>query len=211
MLDLIFPNHCVSCNKSGFLLCLKCLANSPQAERECAKWIFPLYDYRHPPIKKSMHLLKYRGKKSLADTFAEALYSRILEELSDLKSFENFQEPVLIPIPLAPKRRRERGFNQAELISKKIINLDEQNHILTVLTDVLVKPKDTAHQAHIENRSTRLKNLIGSFEVRNSNKIKNRNIVLVDDITTTGATLNEARKVLRQAGARKIVAFTVAH
>ena len=56
-----------------------------------------------------------------------------------------------------------------------------------------------------------MKNLIGSFIVKNKEEIKNRNIILIDDITTTGATLNEARKTLKKAGAKKIVAFTVAH
>ena len=74
-----------------------------------------------------------------------------------------------------------------------------------------IKNKETIHQANIKNRNIRLKNLIGSFIVKNKEEIKNRNIILIDDITTTGATLNEARKTLKKAGAKKIVAFTVAH
>ena len=81
--------------------------------------------------------------------------------------------------------------------------------------DFLIKPKETEHQARIENRKERLKNIQGSFAVKNTanniNSIKNKNIILIDDITTTGATLAEARKVLKQAGARKVIAFTVAH
>jgi predicted amidophosphoribosyltransferase len=85
--------------------------------------------------------------------------------------------------------------------------------ILTLKNKILIKPKETEHQARIKDRRTRLKNIIGSFAVKDSekNKIKNRNIILIDDITTTGATLTEAKKVLKQAGARKIIAFTVAH
>jgi len=67
------------------------------------------------------------------------------------------------------------------------------------------------HQAQIENRQKRIKNIIGSFAVKNKDIIKNRNIILIDDVTTTGATLNEAKKVLREAGAKKIIAFTIAH
>ena len=85
--------------------------------------------------------------------------------------------------------------------------------------NILIKNKETEHQAHIKNRKERLKNLIGSFTIKSSKQnakenisiIKGRNIILIDDITTTGATLNEAKKILRQAGARKIIAFTVAH
>jgi ComF family protein len=148
------------------------------------------------------------------------MHGRIMEELSDLSIMENFSHAILIPIPLAPRRQRERGFNQAELICRKLINLDKpaRNEFrsggekkLKLEKDVLIKPKDTEHQARIENRSARLKNIVGSFSVKNPEKIKNRNIIIIDDVTTTGATLNEARRVLKQAGARKIIAFTVAH
>ena len=61
ILDIVFPVHCVSCGKEGSDLCLKCLLDSPPAERESANWIFPLFDYRHLPIKKSIWLLKYKG------------------------------------------------------------------------------------------------------------------------------------------------------
>ena len=117
---------------------------------------------------------------------------------------------LLIPIPLAPKRLRERGFNQALLICEKLVKLDGGINF-QLEKNVLIKPKDTEHQVRIEDRSKRLKNIIGSFLVKNSEKIKNRNIILIDDVVTTGATLSEARKMLKQAGAKKIIAFTVAH
>lgn len=213
ILDIVFPVYCISCGKNGSDLCLKCLEESPEAERESAKWIFPLYDYRHPPVKKAIWLLKYKGKFRLATIFAEVLYGRIIEELADLSVLENFHEPILIPIPLAPKRKHERGFNQAELICKKLIKINNINNEknFELVNNVLVKLKETKHQARIENRNERLKNIIDSFSVVNSEKIKGRNIILIDDVTTTGATLNEARKILKQNGAKKIIAFTVAH
>lgn len=211
ILEIIFPTYCLSCGQRGAELCLNCLAESPEAERECAEWIFPLFDYRHPPVKKSVHSLKYKGRRGLARIFAEAMYGRILEEVSDLSIMENFKNPLLTPIPLSPKRERERGFNQAEIICQELVRLDGENKNFELIKNVLIKPEDTVHQAHIENRSARLKNLIGSFSVINANKILGRNIILLDDVTTTGATLSEARKTLRQAGARKIIAFTLAH
>jgi len=203
ILDIVFPVNCVACGKSGVDLCVVCLNDSPEAKRESVKWIFPLYDYRHPPIKKVLWLLKYK----------EVMYGRILEELSELSVMENFRKPVLIPIPLSKKRCRERGYNQAELICQELIKINNLRHgvYLKLEKDILIKPKDTKHQAHIENRSERLKNIIGSFTVKNSEIIKGRNIILIDDILTTGATLSEARKVLKRAGARKVIAFTVAH
>ncbi|HBA45802.1 hypothetical protein A2W67_02420 [Candidatus Nomurabacteria bacterium RIFCSPLOWO2_02_40_28] len=218
ILDIIFPVKCLSCGYAGVDLCLVCTSNFPQAERENAKWIFSFFDYRHPPLKKALWLLKYKGKKRLANIFAELMYGKILEELSDLAIMQNFRESLLIPIPLSPKRYRERGYNQAELICEKLVELD-RNINFKLEKNVLIKNKETKHQAHIKNRSERLKNLIGSFTIKSSKQnakenisiIKGRNIILIDDITTTGATLNEAKKTLKQAGARKIIAFTVAH
>ena len=210
ILDIVFPVNCIFCKKRGEDFCIDCINSAKDAERESAKWIFPLYDYRHPPIKKALWFLKYNKKKKIASIFAKIMYHIILEELSDLSIMENFKNPILIPIPLTKKRQRERGYNQAELIAKKLIELyDNENFILK--NDILIKNKETIHQANIKNRNIRLKNLIGSFIVKNKEEIKNRNIILIDDITTTGATLNEARKTLKKAGAKKIVAFTVAH
>ncbi|HEV7702072.1 MAG TPA: phosphoribosyltransferase family protein [Candidatus Paceibacterota bacterium] len=212
ILDIIFPVYCVSCGGRGSYFCLECLSGCPLAEREGQTWIFPLFDYKYPPIKKSLSLFKYKNKKKLSSTFAEMLYGKILEELSDLSVMENFRDAILIPIPLSAKRYRERGYNQAELICRELIKLDnDQNFKLQ--TGILVKPKETGHQARIKNRSERLKNIISSFTIKDGteNLIKNKNIILIDDILTTGATLAEARKILKQSGAGKIIAFTIAH
>ena len=230
ILNIIFPVNCISCGTAGIDLCIKCLVDCPAAERETAKWIFPIYDYRHPLIKKALWLFKYKGKKRLANVFAEIIYDKLLEELAELTVMENFNNVILIPIPLSSKRLRERGYNQAELICRELIRLSKVNHltppsaplsiskwrgvggeVFTLEKDVLIKPKDTEHQARIKDRRLRLKNLAGTFAVKNEELIKKRNIILIDDITTTGATLHEAKKVLKQAGARKIIAFTVAH
>ncbi len=215
ILDILFPSRCLACNKRGPEICPNCLSTLREAERESEDWIFPMFDYREPVIKKALHNLKYKNKRRLSKIFAEILYGRILEELADLYLLENFLKPVLIPIPLSKKRYRERGFNQTELICKEILALDKANNSTAsnfeLNTKLLTKPIETIHQAHIKNRSARLKNLKGSFVVESPAQIKNRNVILIDDITTTGATLSEARKVLKQNGARKIIAFTVAH
>ena len=221
ILNIVFPVYCLSCGKSGKDLCLECLSVQGEAEYQDKEWIFPLFDYRHPIIKKSIWLLKYSGKKRLAKIFAEVLYGKILEELSEITPFINFDKIILIPIPLSPKRKRERGFNQAELICKELIILDKINKKsnlhhgvdvnFTLETNVLIKIKDTIHQAKIEDRSKRLKNMIDSFTIKNEDIIKNRNIILIDDVLTTGATLSEAKKMLKNSGAKKVLAFTVAH
>jgi len=217
ILNIVFPVKCVVCGTDGEDLCVPCLSDSPPAERESAKWIFPLYDYRHPPIKKALWMFKYKGKKRLARIFAKNMYEGILEELADLSVMENFQDPLLIPIPLSGKRRRERGYNQAELICQELMKENSPNSGITFTLgkNILIKPQETEHQARIENRAQRMKNIVGSFDIKdkrkNGEKIKGRNIILIDDITTTGATLAEAKKVLKQAGVRKVIAFTVAH
>lgn len=214
ILDIVFPVNCIGCGSPKSDLCIKCISDAPGAERESAEWIFPIFDYRHPPIKKALWLFKYKSKKRFAGIFAEVLYGKILEELSDLSVMQNFKDTILIPIPLSRKRYRERGYNQAELICKELIKLDN-NINYKLEKNILIKPKDTEHQARIENKRERLKNIVGSFAIKNGQQniesIKNRNIILIDDITTTGATLTEAKKTLKQAGARKVIAFTVAH
>lgn len=213
ILGIVFPVKCLSCGKSGVDFCFECLSDSPNALRETATWIFPIYDYRHPPIKKALWLLKYDGKKVLANVFAEIMYAKIVEELSELSIMENFRNPLLIPIPLSKKRHRERGYNQAELICRELVSLlrGVGGEAFTLESRVLIKIKDTEHQARIRDRRARLKNLTDSFGIKNAELVKGRNIILIDDITTTGATLNEARKILKSAGAKKVIAFTVAH
>lgn len=210
ILDILYPANCISCQEKGVFFCMKCLAGCPQAERESAEWVFSLYDYRHPPIKKVLWLLKYKGKVGFANIFAEQMYGKILEELSELSVMQNFKDAVLVPIPLSARRHRERGYNQAELLCKELIKLDGDKNF-TLEKNVLIKTKETEHQARIKERSHRLKNLIDSFGVKNPELIKGRNIILIDDITTTGTTLNEAKKILKKSGAKKIIAFTVAH
>jgi len=210
ILELFFPVYCVGCNSSGKELCQNCIAEMPAAERESAEWIFPAFDYRHPPLKKALWLFKYKGKKNLAEEFAGVVYGKIMEELSELMIMENFRKPFLVPIPLSKNRHRERGYNQAELICRELLKLDTDKNF-TFENNILIKSKNTEHQARIHNRAERLQNIVGSFTVKNPAGIKGRNIILIDDILTTGATLSEARKTLKHAGAKKIIAFTVAH
>ena len=209
ILDFIFPRHCLSCKIRGTDICFSCLTSSPPAERECAEWIFPLYDYRHKPLKEAIWLLKYKNRKRIASILGRALVDRISEEVGDLHSIENFTNPILIPIPLSRKKFWSRGYNQAELIAMEIEKLSDRN--LKMKKNILVKKKNTKQQAKVVNKEARIKNIIGSFTVKNPDLVKNKNIILVDDVVTTGATLGEAKKILEQSGAKKVIAFTVAH
>lgn len=217
ILNIIFPARCIACGEGDNELCKNCFANSPLAVRETEDWVFPMFDYRHIPIKKSIWLLKYKGRKKIAEIFADVMYGRMIEELSELSLMKNFNKPLLIPIPLSKKRYRERGYNQALLICEELMDIDRKNNKnsteknFELGKNILIKTKETEHQANIKERKDRLKNLSGSFHVKKEDAVKGRNVILIDDVTTTSATLHEAKKILKQSGAKNIIAFTVAH
>src|SRR3989338_3908795 len=179
------------------------------------KWILALFPYENPLVKTAVWEVKYRGNKTIArlagtliaDELTEWLpghpgnktsarlagtliADELTEWLAELAKTETFREPLLIPIPLAPKRARERGFNQCELLAREIIRIIPE--MIELTTDILIKTKETESQTKSKNRAERIKNLEGCFDVKNPEQIKNRNIVLLDDVTTTGATLTEA-------------------
>ena len=207
--NFIFPLSCVGCTRHGSALCIKCLSEISLANTSVDKNIYPVFDYKHPTIKHALWEFKFKNNKTLARPLAQALYDKILEEIQELETFQNFTNPLLIPIPLSKKRKKERGYNQSELLCKELSFIDSMS--FTFCKNVLYKSFDTKQQTKTRNRTERRNNLHGCFTVKNKEKIKDRNIILIDDIVTTGATLLEARKVLKKSGAKKIVAFTVAH
>ncbi|MBL7045314.1 MAG: ComF family protein [Parcubacteria group bacterium] len=169
--------------------------------------IYALFDYRDEVIRHMIWALKYRRNREVAKTFAVLLSDFLVEEFSDLSVYSDFNKPILIPVPLFKKRFRERGFNQSELLAKELVKI---NDFCTLNTKILKKIKNTPHQTNL-HRHKRLKNVIDSFGVTNPEIIKNRNIVVLDDVTTTGATLNEAKKILLKSGAKKVICVAVAH
>lgn len=170
---------------------------------------FTLFDYKHSLVRQAIWELKYRGNKKIAKLLAECLYEELVEELTERKTFENFEKPLLIPVPLSKKRLWERGFNQCELLADALETLDREN-FFEVCRNVLIKVKDTESQTK-NNRASRLKNLKNCFAVPRPEKIAGRNIILLDDVITTGATLDETRRTLKRAGVRKIFCVAVAH
>ena len=171
------------------------------------KSIYALFDYRDEVIRHMVWALKYRRNRRVAQTFAVLLYDFLIEEFSDLSVYSDFYKPILVPIPLYKKRFRERGFNQSELLAKELVKID---NFCVLDTNILQKIKNTPHQTNL-HRHKRLKNVIDSFGVKNPDTIKNRNLVVLDDVTTTGATLNEAKKILLKAGAKKVVCVAIGH
>lgn len=177
------------------------------------KDIFTVFSYQDGTIKKAIRSLKYAHNKPIAKVLARILYDFMLEEIYDLNTFwqsDTMEKPLLIPTPISNKRLKERGYNQVELITKELSFIDNAQSFIEK-TNVLYKIEDTPSQVSIRDRKKRLVNLSECFDVRNKESIKKRNIILVDDITTTGATLKEASSALLKAGANKILCFTIAH
>lgn len=168
-----------------------------------------LFHYHDPTIKKLIWAFKYQGKTKVAILFADVLYEHLLEKLSDDALFLNFTHPIIIPIPLSKKRRRERGFNQTELIAEQLKHKDKAN-FFDMYTDILVRVRETEHQTHIQKKEKRLENIRDAFAVRGAHKIKNRNIILLDDVITTGSTIREAHRVLVSAEVKKIMVVAIA-
>jgi competence protein ComFC len=120
-----------------------------------------------------------------------------------------FTSPILIPIPVTRRTKTSRGWNQCELLALEIGKLDEGKNI-EIICNALLKTKQTEDQVG-KSKIEREKNLKGCFAVKNPELIKNKNIILLDDIITTGATMKEARKTLLEAGAKRVICLAVAH
>lgn len=167
--------------------------------------IFALFSYKDQLVRIAIRQVKYKRNQKIARLFAEILKNFIVPELEDEIVYTNFVDPIIVPIPSHQRKMREKGFNQTVLI------LNELSRISTFeIKEVLVKIKETGPQTS-KNREERLKNLQNCFVVKEKELIYGRNIIVFDDVITTGGTLNEARRALKLAGARRIVGFALAH
>lgn len=166
--------------------------------------------YKKRLVKKAIQSLKFENNQQLSKLFAEIIYDNLVEELSELNLTINFNQPILITVPLSRQRQRERGYNQVDLIAREISRID-QGSFLEYKKDVLKKIKHTPPQSHTKNKVERMENLKDCFKVVNSSAIKNQNIILLDDVTTTGATLSEAVRTLKSAQPKQIICVTLAH
>ena len=206
----IFGRHCAGCGREGEDICRVCLSHLPVSLRTYdIKDTIACFDYQLPIVKRAVRNLKYSGKHALARVLGKLLYERMLEEYGDLKLYKNFIDPLIVPIPISAKRRRERGYNQSALLARAIVACDTEK--LFSYANILEKVRETPHQADIANRKKRLKNVNNSFALKASADIRGRNIIVIDDVSTTGATIAEARRVLLAHGARMVIGFTLAH
>lgn len=218
LLDLIFPCFCVGCGKEGSWLCPNCLEEiifvvsptCPQCGRlsengsycsKCQKnksleGIIVSAYYEEGPLKEAIHNFKYNSVKELSPFLANFL-------IKALETYQIEDIDLITWVPLYHKRQAQRGYNQAEILAREIAQrLDLKTGSL------LKKIKKTKIQVKLKGPERR-KNLIGAFKVNNIS-LKSKRIILVDDITTTGTTLNECAKVLKKAGAKEVWGLVLA-
>lgn len=176
-------------------------------------YIQALFSYKNPLARRAIWELKYRGNRKIASLLGELLYEEMIAEASEMGLWGKQTKIVVIPIPSSPKRFREKGFNQTFFLCDAIRKLDaDAGKIFSIDAGILTKTQETKTQVSIRNRDERLKNLKGAFSAGNfPEKISGATIFLIDDVTTTGATLSEARNTLLKSGAKKVSCFAVAH
>lgn len=225
ILDTLFPISCLSCGQEGVLFCQNCAGQIKILEhQQCIVCQRPsVFGLTHPKCQSPQTadqlicIFDYHDK-NLANAIIKGKYyfisdiyfilgqmtSRELKQLLPNAALKNF---FLVPIPLNKWRQRWRGFNQAELLCQTI------GQILNFpIIKALTRVRATKTQKDIAKREQRIKNISNAFALDMNVKtdIQNKNILLVDDVTTTGATLLEAAKVLKRSGAAKVTCLAVA-
>lgn len=230
LLDLLFPLRCVSCglpkqatiNPSGYL-CKPCgdsikvhqwafcaLCNKKLIKLSpCSSHPTPIAalgvacSYNNQLVKNLIWEYKYRFVEPLSEPLAEKMSAYFKQVFLPLEDFPH--NWITTFIPLFPARKRWRGFNQAELLAQHF-----STKIKLPLSHILQRKKFKKPQVALETKKQRFENVQQAFQVQNADLIKNKNIILIDDICTSGATLLEAGKMLKRAGAKKIYGLVLA-
>ena len=212
ILDLFFPKRCVGCSMPGFFLCDVCLGEIPrQTTQYCPhcmspsnfgaicdlcerKWaldgLFVVAPYSQASrLQAAIQKMKYHHARDLA--------SRLGEWMSQSAEFP-FSDGILIPVPLHKERELARGYNQSQFLAEAM-----GRSLLWPMEEPLWRHRNTPPQAHL-SRPERLRNLLDSFSLSSPTRVMNKKIVLIDDVCSTGATLNECTKILKQNGAKVV-------
>lgn len=222
LLDLIYPKQCVNCGVSGAYICAQC-GDSLQPARQkcpgCSYYSFSgkthsgcahktsfmqhysLYKYEGA-VRKALWALKYRFASDLAKEIGALIAGNVGPK--NLVAEGNF---VLVPIPLHIRRERWRGFNQAELLGEGVAKVLKAEFA----PGALLRLKHTKSQVGL-GRDERLRNISGKYAVNKgkSGYLAGKNAILFDDVWTTGATMNEAGRVLKRTKVRSLTALSVA-
>ena len=210
LLGILFPEHCVGCGTQGFLICERCIHKLSPASSPEHDFIMSIFGYGNPSVRRLVHMLKYENGRHVAQFFAPYLASSLTEFLGEEKLFHGDVDVLLVPVPLSKNRMKKRGYNQSELLIREMIkNLSDDKFFLE--NKLASKIRDTIPQVEIKKRSTRLLNQDTCFCILPHKRKKNEIVILVDDVTTTGATLSALRQLLKKDGFTKVYALTIAH
>jgi ComF family protein len=167
-----------------------------------------LFSYNDPLVKEAMHALKYNGQPQVAALFGELVADYLKEELAD-RALLHDAPTLLIPIPVTFGRHIERSYNQTELIAAETAQrLPGQ---IEYIPNILVRQEFHGSNALAASRRERSSNVRGVFDLKDADIVAGRDIILLDDIITTGATTHEATATLLGCGARSVSCIAVAH
>ncbi|HEY32249.1 MAG TPA: ComF family protein [Dehalococcoidia bacterium] len=218
-LDLLFPQWCIGCGVEGSFLCQVCRRSlprinppicprcgKPQSSEQlcpgCVEWSATIDGIRSPfrfegVIREAVHQLKYRNLRAIVSSLAELLddYLRTLTIPVD----------VLVPVPLHRKRLRERGYNQSLLLAKGLGKLSG----LPLVDNCLIRQTNTPPQARTSTVEERRDNVVGIFSCRDA-CLRDKQVLLIDDVATSGATLDACAASLKASGAISVWALVLA-
>ncbi|WP_297630272.1 phosphoribosyltransferase family protein [uncultured Clostridium sp.] len=190
-LEIIFPkkNECLICKEEAEGICNKCSKKIVKCEKSDIS-----YAYYNEELKELILLFKFRKNFNAG----EVLASFLIEKLKDEK-----EEYILTFVPISKRKMKKRGFNQCEYLCKKagkVLKID--------VIETLIQVKDVREQKTL-SKQERSNNVKGIFKIINKEKIKNKKLILVDDVITTGATLKECEKILKNGGIGSIKLLTI--
>ena len=192
------------CDPDGLRICPVCRRIERPFNRAAA---YGSYD---GGLRELIHLLKYNGVRPAASVLGRMLAETIATLEPAFDQPRMFDRPIaVIPVPLYKAKLRQRGFNQAQLIVMAALKLFPASARFELVTGVLLRTRDTQSQIGLTSHQRR-ENLRGAFAVPRAEEITGREVILVDDVYTTGTTASECARVLRRAGASQVWVATVA-
>lgn len=197
LFDLIFPKFCIECKSPSKYICTNCV--NKVLDGSFDEENFSIFKYKGV-IKKAIVLLKYK--------FATDVACELIENMSSRLKVMKHHNVSLVPVPLHKFRQNWRGFNQSIILGNMITEKMNWNF----LPDLILKQKNTSMQANLR-RVERKTNLKDAFLINPNidlSKIKNMKILIFDDVYTTGSTILEIKKVLKQAGFKNVYSLTIA-